>query len=952
MSLPKESTAYEQQIVALGRVLQTIREEENSSTLVNATVEYIRNGFDYTLVWIGLYDRIAHRIVGQGGFTPNGDSNFLLQRFNLNPGDVLEQVVIQQRPLGIPDLREESRAGEWRKAAQTFQIQGTMVFPIRRKDRCFGIALLGSRFWGVSPHSGEKARLSVLFGSLAEALYQIEIDQQRQQAKRPDQPLLKLLGDLRNLGSLNARLEATVEETHRFIQPDRTNIYWFEREQRYFWRRISNRPAKKLLTSPRDTKLPDINIAVQEISGFYKALAADQLVAIGEAQSSLKGDTTTRLMQQIQARSLLAAPILFQDELLGFLAVEGKEARIWTEEEKSYVQGAAQLVALAAPLSEMEETIDQIKVDQGLTAEISHAICSDRDWQTTLQTCADQLSQRLHIAHFLVLMYNPDQLRYDICYQAHPGHRQRIQTAFAALNDVDRKMMEKATEPISIENLEDDLKLMAWRQPLLDSGVRSLLVCNTAMGKPLEGVIIIAHAAPRSWTRVERDLVKTVAQQIGVILHQWQLQRDLAQQQELQQQMQWGIKTLQRVNQIEELNQLALEQILQAVQAPLAVLVTWDPEAEQASIELALIRNASFNVDLDAQIPINTDVLIQWSLQSEGVLPLMATDLPVETRQWLHGSGIGTVITTALRTTSAHQPSGVLIVADRDERVWSERYLELLGVLTSQYAWCRRHLRLTHRLTSQRLQLQQLSWYKQHFLEDLQRTLSAGVRRLTDLGQQLVKPQNATMSTMRLQQIVRQLGSSLATVASPVANEQWQLVVDNETVPLASLLKRMIERVDSLIRQRQLWTQVHNDLNISIVGDVAKIEFILHDLMEEACVRSLPGGRIDVWCRLIDQRWLELSITDNGIIDQDLIESLQQLEPQDWLMPSVLNQPPGLNLAICRSLMQQVGGEFNLYQLEDGRVLSQVLLAVANGTPLNKPSTNAIDRQTSIQNSR
>ncbi len=931
MSLPNDSTAYEQQLVALGRVLQTLREEEDVAVLVETAIRYMQEGFDYALVWVGLYDRMSHRIIGQGGFTPSGESNFLRQRFSLNPGDILEQVVIQQRPLGIPDLREESRAGEWRKAAQTYQIQGTMIFPIRHRDRCFGLALLGSRFWGVSPHSGEKARLSVLLGSLAEALYQVEIEQQRRQSKRPEQPLFTLLSKLRNLSHLDERLEAIVAETHRFVQPDRTNIYWFAREQRYFWRRVGSynpNSVNKPLAAPREP-LPELSIPVQEITTFYKALAADQLVAIGEAQSSLKADTTTRLMQQIQARSLIAAPILFQDELLGFLAVEGKEARIWTEEEKQYVQGVAQLVALAAPLSEMEETIDQIKLDQGLTAEISRAICSDNDWQVALNTCAEQLCRRLKITHVFVLIYDPDQHCYEVSYQYHPNHRQHIRQPFSVLNDVDRKMLEKSVEPIGIENLDDDLKLMAWRQPLLDIGVKSLLTCNTAIGKPLEGMIIVAHEATRSWIRVERDLVKTVAQQIGVILHQWQLQRDIAQQQALQQNIQWGTKTLQRVHQLDQLDQLALEQILQAVHAPLAALITWSQDSETANIAAVVLKEKAYQIDAEATLIVAQEAVIQWAIQAEGILPLMATDLPPTSRQWLVGSGIGTVILTALRTAPPHHPVGVLLVADRADRVWSERHLDLISTLAGQYAWCRRYIMLVNQLSDQRQQLQQLNWYKQHFLEELQRTLAGAVRRLNEVSQQLAKPQSATMNAMRLQQILRQVEGTLDAIARPIETEEWQLQPQDETVPIASLLKRMMERVETLVRQRQLWTQVHNELNLDVAGDVAKIEFILHEMMESACLRSQTGGRIDIWCRLVDQRWLELSITDNGSIDDTLLAELQQGQPNDMLAPSLLNEPPGLHLAICQKLTQEIGGEFNLYQLEDGRILSQVILAIA-----------------------
>lgn len=204
MGLQKEPSSYERQLVALGRALQALREEDQTDGLITITLKYLQAEFAYGLVWLGLYDRVDHRILGKGGVTPTGDVSFLKQRMPLSPGDLLEQVVIQQRPIGVPDLREEPRAGDWCKAAQKYNIQGTIIFPIRHKDRCFGIVMLGSALWGTSPHSEEKVRLSLILGGLAEAFYQLEMEQQRQQTKRPDEPLLSLLAKLRSMPTLKS----------------------------------------------------------------------------------------------------------------------------------------------------------------------------------------------------------------------------------------------------------------------------------------------------------------------------------------------------------------------------------------------------------------------------------------------------------------------------------------------------------------------------------------------------------------------------------------------------------------------------------------------------------------------------------------------------------------------------------------------------------------------------
>jgi GAF domain-containing protein len=924
----KEPNAYDKQLVALGRILQTLREEENADVLIDAVISHIRTEFDYSLIWLGLYDRLEHRLFGKGGATPTGDTGFLKQRFVLSSGDLLEQVVIQQRPLAVPDLRAEVRAGDWRRTAQMCNIQGTVIFPIRHQDRCYGVTLLGSTLWGASPRSDEKARLSMILGSLGAALYQIEAEWQRQQTKRPDQPLFSILTKLRSLTSLGAKLEAVVEQTHQFIQPTRTSVYWFERERRYFWRRIGNRQKA---TGFSEANQPVSGITVQEVSGFYQALAADQMVSIGEAYSSLKADTTSRLMQQIRARSLLAAPILLHKDLLGFLAVEGNEARIWQDEEKNFMRAAAQMIALTAPLDEMDATIAEIKLDQTLTAGIARSIYNDDDWKATLQQTADQVCKRLKAERFLVLLYDRDENQFNVCYQTQPSNRRPVTTPLDTLNEADWKLLEKASEAIGIENLDGDPSLLTWRDRILETGIKSLLLCNAAIRHPLEGIVMICHESPRTWSRAERELVQVVSQQIGLILHQWQLQKQGEQQQRINQAIQWSLTTMQQIQHLDGLERNALQHITQLLQAPLAAMVIWSSGQNCGRIITSAIPNDRFILNMDMDVPIHTDPLVQWILESNELLSLAIDHIPAETQQWLCGKGIGQILAMALRTSPNHELTGILLVLDAPQRRWTDPHLKAFSTLVSQLAWSRRHLALNATLTAQRETLEQMNWYKHGRLEETYHTLVSGLKRLNDLG----NPKDPLFVT-RYQQNIRKLCDFLTPISQVIQDEQWQICIDSQTVSLITLLKRALERVDESIKQHQLWSQVHNETNLTVAGDVVKIELVLHELLLSACQRSEPGGRIDLWCRQIDSRWLELSITDNGQIEPHLLVELEAGRSLDPLAPSTLDRPPGLHLLICQILMKQLGGECNFYKLEDGRILSRLVLPLAT---TNRPTT-------------
>ena len=60
------------------------------------------------------------------------------------------------------------------------------------------------------------------------------------------------------------------------------------------------------------------------------------------------------------------------------------------------------------------------------------------------------------------------------------------------------------------------------------------------------------------------------------------------------------------------------------------------------------------------------------------------------------------------------------------------------------------------------------------------------------------------------------------------------------------------------------------------------------------------------------------------------MQDLHQGRAIDHLSPSLLYQPTGLHLAICQNLMVEAGGELSLYQLEDNRILSRLILPLSS----------------------
>jgi GAF domain-containing protein len=930
MGPTKEPSTYEQQLGRLGEVLEGLRSSGDINLLIDQTLAYIQQNFaaDYELCWLGLYDQAEHRLFGKGGYTPDGKHiDWLKQRHNLASGDLLEQVVVQRHSLAVADLRQELRAGEWRKVAERYSIQAVTLFPLIQQDRCIGVMLLGSKRWGTFPSNNEKACIRMVLGTLATTLNNVEQEWQRQQFKRPDKPLMEMLNRLRHLPKLGQRLDAAVEETHRYFGATRTSIYWFEPKQRYFWRRVSNQVKTSGLL---DMTTPSSGLTAQELSSFYQSLVSDQVVSVGEVRSSLKADATTRLMQLLKARSLLAAPIIYQSELLGFMAIEGAEPRIWEEEEKQFLRAAAQTIALTAPAEEVESLIHQTQVDYQLISELSQSLYEQNDWRQTITKAAELMGQRLKTDRLFVLLYDGDRDRFETCYQTHARNRRTLPTHLDTLSPMDWEMVERAQSPVAIENLDEDLRLAAWRAPLLELGIKSLLVCGTSPGHGIEGLLIVGHEAPRSWTHLEAQLLQTVSQQLGLILHQWQLQHQMQQQESLHLALRKTMAQMQQITDLAALEQTAMAAMGQLTESPLTALVSWFPGDSQAHLVLGSEGlDNRFKLDRKAKVSIDRDPLLSLAVADRGIVHLSSEGIPPATQSWFNLNPSGQVLVLALRTAPTDLPSGVIIIADNGDRRWSDRHYMALDMLAHHLAWCRRTLKRTQTLEADRQRLEQLAWYRQHNLTSLHRSTQSGIDRLLELA----KPKQDPLTLTRQQQILRQMADVATPMASALEDEQEHLTFKQEPIPLIGLIRRALDQVDGLIKQRQIWSQVHNDENPMVQGDSDKLDLLMSEILTSACLRSPMGGRVDLWCRQFDKQWIELAITDAGTADPILLLALSDNRSNlDPIAPTPLDDPLHRPLGICQTLAQKMHLQLTFLALEDGRTMTRLML------PLNTPN--------------
>ena len=903
-------------LARLSQLLKTLRETQQADALVDAVSPYLKGELNYELAWFGIYDESGDCLIGNEAFTPSNKRLMHRERIALTPGSILEQVFVQRRPLTLANLGEERTAGKWQTIARTIGLQGTLVFPIHCYDRCYGVVILGRKAWGMSPNSDEIAILSMLMGQMATALNQRADSQQAERKKRPAEPLLRLLDELRNLPSLEIRLKRLVDETHQFIGSSRTSLYWFDPSERSFKQRCANHAHGEAANEKSAV------ISAADCPSLYQSLKSDRLLSISDTNGSLQADIASYLQSQLKLRSILATPLWGPDGLLGFFASEGLAPRLWTEEEKQYLQGVAQLATLIAPMGNVEAAITQEKADQNLVDGLAQAVRDQQSWQDSLRATAQQLFQRLGISRMLLLDYDESSSNFPLLQQYQQGKRKVLNAPLPSLSELDWQLLNENPTGIALEDWQNDLRLVGWKKSLEAAGVQSCMLCPTAPGSAQEGMLLVTREQTYSWTQNEQALLYRVAQQLNLVMHQRAVVRQMQQLETLHQSLQWGLTAMLQERNPERLDEVATQSISRLLNVPLVALFSWSPKDGLGSLVASTHQDSNWSLPQGLTVDSLRDPLMQELLQADNLIVTHPESLAPATQEWLQLAHLDQIILFPLRTHPGEVPQGVVLAGVEKRRQWNPESLNFANTLVVQLAGSRRTVRQLIQQGEQQLQLQQLNWYKQYCSDRFAGTLQRDLKRLQE--------NNAADPACQHMEYLLNMMSDV------FSKERDGLKTRLQTIPLTRFLKQVKERIDGQVSQQQLWCQFHGTdvQNTQLKGDILKLEGIVHEVLRAACDRCLMGGRIDVWCRLQPENLIELSVTDNGIFDPQLLTALQPTaDPSDPLVQSLLEEGTGLNLSLVRHLAQQLGHSLEFFPLEDGRNMSRLL--IPQGKPLN-----------------
>jgi len=625
------------------------------------------------------------------------------------------------------------------------------------------------------------------------------------------------------------------------------------------------------------------------------------------------------------ARTILAAPMLKESDVIGVIIIYRQEVRPFTDKQIELVQNFAKQAVIAIEntrlLNELRESLQQ----QTATADVLNVISQSAfDVQPVFETIIKNAAQLCQSVLSAVYRSDAELVHLVAHDQFSPESVTAVRAAYPVPITSDN-VIAVAVREKRVVHIADVLVSGGYTELQRTSGYRAILVVPIMRGDVAIGAIAVMQLQPRLFPETQVELLKTFASQAVIAIDNVRLFNELRQRtDDLSESLQQQTATAD-VLKIISRSTFDLKSVLQTLVESAARLCNADAATVTRQKDGRFIRAESYGYSPEfiehlRALPVEPGrgsamgraLLEGKTVQIADVLA--DPDYTLTEAQKL--GGYRTMLGVPMLREGL--PIGVLTLTRLQVRPFTDREIALVSTFADQAAIAIENVRLFDEIQEKNRQLADASQNKSQFLSSMSHELRTPLNAIIGLTEMLVA-NTARFGTEKALEPLRRVnaaGTHLLNLINEILDlskiEAGKLDLNPEPVDLTRMIDEVVGTAGQLAEKnkKRLIVEAHENLG-ALTTDSMRLKQILLNLLSNACKFTKEGEVTLRVHNVADGReWVELAVADSGIgMTADQQAKLFQDFTQADSLTARRYGGTGLGLAISRKLARMMGGD-------------------------------------------